>query len=186
LLRLERLPVPVIAAINGFALGGGSEVAMACDLRFADERVKMGFVQMNMAVTPAWGAGQRLLRLVGYAQALQIFLEAQAMRAKDLIELKLVNAVTERGQALEYALAYAREIASKPAETVRGMKALLQTGLEKTYEDALAFERELFPALWAAPAHIDAVETFFNKKFDKQNGRNGLPNGLSASNQPDE
>ncbi|QPC82149.1 enoyl-CoA hydratase/isomerase family protein [Phototrophicus methaneseepsis] len=176
LLRLERLPVPVIAAINGFALGGGSEVALACDLRFADERVKMGFVHMNMAVTPSWGAGQRLQRLVGYAQALQIFLESQTMRAQDLAQLHLVNAVTERHKALDYAMHYARQIAAKPADTVRGMKAMLQIGLQQSYEEALTFERELFTALWASPAHDKAVEAFFSKSFDKQNERrNGQP-----------
>ena len=72
LLKLERLPVPVIAAINGYALGGGSEVAMACDLRIADGTARMAFVQIRMALTPGWGAGQRLLRLVGYARAMRV------------------------------------------------------------------------------------------------------------------
>jgi enoyl-CoA hydratase len=164
LLRLERLPVPVIAAINGYALGGGSEIAVACDLRIVDQTARMGFVQIKLALTPGWGAGQRLLRLVGYPKALDILLRGEAMSHEQLVELGLVNQVVDTGQALSAALDYARQIAVQPPDVVRSIKALLQAGLNQSYETALRTERDLFPALWAAEPHLDAVKRFLERK----------------------
>jgi enoyl-CoA hydratase len=163
LLKLERLPVPVIAAINGYALGGGSEVAMACDLRIADETARMAFVQIRMALTPGWGAGQRLLRLVGYARAMELLLRGNVMQGAELATAGLVNQVVETGGALPYALQLAEQIAASPPDVVRGIKQLLQAGLNQPYEQALQIEREIFPPLWAADAHLQAVEQFLNR-----------------------
>jgi enoyl-CoA hydratase len=164
LLSLERLPVPVIAAINGYALGGGSEIALACDLRFADEAVRMGFVHINMAITPGWGAGQRLLRCVGYARAMEILLTGRAMQTAELETLGLVNRVVPTGTALTHALEFAAHIATHPPDVVRAVKALLQAGVCHPYETALQIERDLFPPLWAAEPHIKAVETFLEQQ----------------------
>lgn len=168
LLALERLPVPVIAAINGYALGGGSEVALACDLRIADEQARLGFVQMRMALTPGWGAGQRLLRAVGYARALDLLLSSHILHAPELLSLGLVNRVVEAGTALAHALTYARHIAALPPDVVRAMKALLQAGLTRPYDEALRFERALFPPLWAAEPHQRAVERFLNRSRETE------------------
>jgi enoyl-CoA hydratase len=165
LLALERLPVPVIAAVNGYALGGGSEIALACDLRIIDQQTRMGMVQIRHALTPGWGAGQRLLRLVGYARAMEILLRGKVMRAPDLLALGLATQVVEEGTALNSALALAREIAALPLSTVRAIKALLQAGLNQSYEAALQTERSLFPSLWASDAHLHAVEQFLNKAW---------------------
>lgn len=168
LLALERLPVPVLAAINGYALGGGSEIALACDMRIADVNVRMGFVQINMALTPGWGAGQRLLRLVGYARAMEILLEGQPMGAEALQALGVVNRVAGAGHALNEALAFAERIANRPPDVVRSIKRLLQMGMTASYDDALAEERALFPPLWEAPAHVQAVEDFFTRQANKR------------------
>lgn len=170
LLILERLPVPVIGAINGFALGGGSEIALACDMRIVDESVKMGMVQIKMAVTPGWGAGQRLFRTIGYAKAMEILLKGDVLRADELLSLGLVNQVVATGQALTAALEFAHEIASQPPDVVRGIKSLLQAGLNQPYEQALKSERDIFPPLWVADAHIKAVEGFFQRQQAKNNG----------------
>jgi enoyl-CoA hydratase len=163
LLKLERLPVPVIAAINGYALGGGSEVAMACDLRIADETARMAFVQIRMGLTPGWGAGQRLLRLVGYARAMDFLLRGNVMQGATLAQAGLVNQVVEAGQALPHTLQLAEQIAAAPPDVVRGIKGLLQAGLNHPYEQALKIERDIFPPLWAADAHLQAVESFLNR-----------------------
>lgn len=160
---LERLPVPVIAAINGYALGGGSEIAMACDLRIIDDKARMGFVQVHMALTPGWGAGQRLLRLVGYARAMEILLEGRAMDADELLVHGLVNQMVESGNALPAALEFARKIASVPPDVVRSIKALLLAGLTYPYDEALKLERDIFPPLWAAEPHLRAVERFLKR-----------------------
>jgi enoyl-CoA hydratase len=165
LLALERLPVPVIAAVNGYALGGGSEIALACDLRIVDEKARVGLVQIRMGLTPGWGAGQRLLRLVGYARAMEILLRGQVMYPQEIEALGLANRVVEKGKALEHALTLAREIASQPPDVVRAIKTLLQAGLNYPYEKAQHIEREQFPPLWAADAHLKAVEAFLDKQL---------------------
>jgi enoyl-CoA hydratase len=162
LLALECLPVPVIAAINGYALGGGSEIALACDLRVVDEAAQMGFVQVNMALTPGWGAGQRLLRLVGYGKAMELLLRGTRLKAAELTALGLANVVAPRGEALNAALDWAHQIAAAPPAVVRGIKTLLQAGLKNPYQQALNIERDLFPPLWADEPHLQAVNQFLN------------------------
>lgn len=171
LLLLERLPVPVIAAVNGYALGGGSEIAVACDLRVVDDNARMGFVQIRLALTPGWGAGQRLMRLVGYSRALDILLRGQVLHAHQVEALGLANKIVERGMALKHALNMARYIAEQPPDAVRGIKALLQAGLNTPYEDALKLERDLFPPLWAAEPHLRAVDAFLERNEAKTNQR---------------
>jgi enoyl-CoA hydratase len=168
LLFLERLPVPVIAAINGYALGGGSEIALACDMRIVDEKVKMGMVQINMAVTTGWGAGQRLLRLLGYSKTMELLLKGEVLRAEELLQFGLANDVTEKGMAFERAMSFANEIAARPPKVVRGIKALLQAGLHQSYHKALYIEKEIFPPLWVDEAHVQAVEDFFKRQADKR------------------
>lgn len=158
LLLLERLPVPVIAAVNGYALGGGSEIALACDLRVLDASARLGLVQIRHALTPGWGAGQRLLRAVGYARALELLLTGRMLNAYEALEMGLAREVVPDGGALEAALTLARTFAALPHETVRAVKGLLQAGLNHPYEEALQIEQDLFPPLWASQAHWDAVQ----------------------------
>ncbi|RMF81444.1 MAG: enoyl-CoA hydratase/isomerase family protein [Chloroflexi bacterium] len=164
LLALERLPVPVIAAMNGYALGGGSEIALACDMRIVDERASLGLVHIHLGLTPGWGAGQRLLRLVGYARAMEILLRGRALKPDELQAFGLVNQIVPAGEALQYALDFAHEIAGRDADVVRAIKTLLQAGATQPYDDALHVERDVFPALWAGQAHLDAVRTFLEKR----------------------
>lgn len=163
LLALERLPIPVIAAMNGYALGGGSELALACDIRIADEQTRMGFVQAKMALTPGWGAGQRLLRLVGYTRAMDLLLTSRVMHAPELLANGLVNRVVETGTSLEHALHYTQHVTQHAPQVVRGIKSLLQAGVNQQYEHALQTERDLFPPLWADEPHVRAVEAFLNR-----------------------
>ncbi len=164
LLALERLPVPVIAAINGYALGGGSEIALACDMRIVDEDVSLGLVQIRLGLTPGWGAGQRLLRAVGYARAMDLLLRGHVMHAPEVEVLGLANRIVERGSALPQALRVARHIAESPPDVVRGIKVLLQAGVSQPYETALQTERDIFPSLWAAEPHLQAVADFLNRR----------------------
>jgi enoyl-CoA hydratase len=164
LLALERLPVPVIAAVNGYALGGGSEIALACDLRVVAEDVKLGLVQAGLGLIPGWGAGQRLLRLVGYGRALDMLLAARAYSAAELQALGVVQHVAPPGEALAAARTLAARIATLDPATVRAVKGLLRDGCTMPYEDALAAERARFPGLWASEAHWDAVERFLARK----------------------
>lgn len=162
--RMENLAIPVLGAINGYALGGGSEIALACDMRLIDATAQMGMVQINMGLTPGWGAGQRLLRLVGYNQAMQLLLKGDILQADDLIACGLANEKTAEGQALPTALKLAEQIAERPPKVVKSIKALLRAGLTSPYEQACQTEFELFPDLWSDTPHLQAVEAFFKNK----------------------
>jgi enoyl-CoA hydratase len=162
--RLERLPVPVIAAVNGYALGGGSEIAAACDLRIVDEAAQMGFIHIRMALIPGWGAGQRLLRCVGYSRALAILLEGRPMGADELLSHGLAHQIAPRGRAADTAMSLALKIAQHPAETIAAIKRMLWAGLTEQYDAALATEGALFPPLWASEPHNRAVEAFLNRR----------------------
>ncbi|MGQ9909327.1 MAG: enoyl-CoA hydratase/isomerase family protein [Candidatus Flexifilum sp.] len=164
LLSLERLPVPVIAAINGYALGGGSEIALACDLRVVDAAVNMGFVQVKRGLMPGWGGGQRLIRLVGYSRALELLLTARRLFLDDLVALGLVAGTAPQGQALPVALDLARQIAAHDPAAVRAVKALALAALTQPYEVALHAERALFPPLWTGAAHQAAMQQFLARR----------------------
>jgi enoyl-CoA hydratase len=162
--RLEALPYPVLAAMNGPARGGGVEIALACDLRVAATDADIGFVQITLGLTPGWGAGQRLMRLVGYPRALEWLATGRILSAAEALSAGVVNRIAGPGQALPAALDLGREIAFQPPEAVRALKRVLRGGLLLPGEAAAAAEQSEFPALWAADAHFQAVERFLNRK----------------------
>jgi len=164
--RLEDLPVPVIAAVNGYALGGGSEVALACDLRIAAEDVRFGLVHLRLGLIPGWGGGQRLARLVGYGRAMAMLLTARPYRADELAALGVVHQVAPPGQALPAARALAADVAAADPAAVRAVKRLLRDAWRLPYDEALAAERGHFPDLWAAEAHRRAVARFMARGED--------------------
>lgn len=162
--RLEALPCPTIAAMNGPARGGGAEISLACDLRFMARDADVGFVQIQLGLTPGWGAGQRLLRLVGYSRALEWLVSGQILSAEDAYKWGLVNRLTPAGQALQSALDLARQIAEQPFQSVLAIKRLLRAGLYLQPEMAWAIEQAEFPALWASEPHLQAVQRFIDRK----------------------
>jgi enoyl-CoA hydratase len=167
LLNIERLTIPVIAAVNGYALGGGSEIALACDMRIVDERVQFGLVHIRRGLIPGWGGGQRLLRLVGYARAMELLLEGRVLSSDDLLALGMVNKVAPPGGALEGALEIAGRIAQADVAAVRAVKQLLQAGLHEPYQTALQIERWLFPSQWTGATHQQAMQKFLGRRGNR-------------------
>lgn len=162
--QLEALACPTIAAMNGPARGGGTEIALACDLRVMDRQADFGFVQVKMGLTPGWGAGQRLLRLVGYGRAFEWLATGKILSAQEAYDCGLANRITPPGEALETALELADTIASYPIDTIRAIKRLLRGGLSLQASMAASIEQAEFPPLWAANEHLQAVERFLNRK----------------------
>lgn len=162
--QLEGARFPVIAAINGHALGGGAEITTACDLRIMDERAKLGFVQISLALTPGWGAATRLVNLLGYSQAMHILLMAQPLTAAECLAKGLIQTITPAGESLPQAHALAERIAGWDAKAVSDLKLVLQAGKRLPYERAKEIEYAAFPDLWAGQAHLDAVQAFLNRK----------------------
>lgn len=161
---LAALPVPVIAAVEGAARGGGCEIMLACDMRVAAEDVTLGFAQVRMAVTPGWGGARRLLELVGYGHAVELLMMGGALSAREAYAIGLVNRITPPGRALYGARRIARALARGPREALRGVKDVLRAHLTLPPEAARARERETFARLWASPDHAEAALAFLEQR----------------------
>lgn len=161
---LEALEVPVIAAIEGVAFGGGAEVALACDIRVASESAQIAFKQVSLGIMVGWGGGQRLLRLVGRSRALRLLLTGATLTAEEAVRIGLVDEVVPTGEALHVALSLARQIAAQPAAAVRATKRALHHGTEMSRAEAAAFEAGCFATLWGSPDHREAVAALLEKR----------------------
>ncbi|MBI4607754.1 MAG: enoyl-CoA hydratase/isomerase family protein [Candidatus Rokubacteria bacterium] len=164
LARLEALEVPVIAAIEGVALGGGAEVALACDIRIASESSRIAFKQVSLGIMVGWGGGQRLLRLVGRSRALRLLLTGAALTGEEALRIGLVDDVVPAGEALPAALSLARQTAAQPAAAVRATKRALHYSAEMSRAEAAAFEAECFATLWGSADHREAVAALMEKR----------------------
>jgi enoyl-CoA hydratase/carnithine racemase len=172
LAKLEAMPVPSIAAIEGPALGGGAELALACDLRVMAEGASLGMMHIKLGIAPAWGGAQRLLRLVGYARAIEWLTLGVVHTAEQAATHGLANQVTDKGAALAQALALASRMAELSAMAVRAVKASLRAGLTESLQRAADIERQLFAPLWASTAHLEA-----SARFVARRSRHPSPNG---------
>lgn len=165
--RLEALPCPTIAAINGPARGGGAEIALACDFRVMSADADLGLVQVTLGLTPGWGAGGRLLRLIGYSIAMELLMTGRVLDAQEARAYGLVNRIAPPGTALPAAIELAREIGQMPATAVQAIKRILRAGIILPAGAASALERSEFPPLWVAEEHRLAVERFLNRSEHK-------------------
>ncbi len=164
LARLSSLPVPVIAVLNGYALGGGTEIALACDVRVMEEHAYMSFKQARVGLMTGWGGGGRLLRLVGYGRAVELLTTCKNVGADDALGMGLANAVVPRGEGLGAARAMAGEIAKSAPGAIRSIKELLLFGMDNTLEKTRDAESSLFADLWISEAHDEAISAFFEKR----------------------
>lgn len=169
--RLEALEVPVIAAINGATLGGGTEIAAACDIRIAAETASFGFKQIHMGIMPAWGLTSRLLRMVGRSRALELLLTGRTLTALEAEAIGFVDHVVPAGQAKKAARELAQAIASNPPLSVRLIKQAVQGAREAPSEAAGALEAALFGLAWGSADHDEAVRAFFDKRAPRWRGR---------------
>jgi len=165
LARLETLPCPTIAAINGPARGGGAEICLACDIRIMESDADIGFVQIKLGIIPGWGAGQRLLSTVGYSRAIELLISGNAIGADKAKLIGLVNQITAPGEAEMIAITLARMIADQPINAIQAIKRILRAGLYLPKETSIALEQAEFPPLWASDEHTEAVKKFLNRKI---------------------
>jgi enoyl-CoA hydratase len=167
---IARLPLPVIAALPGAAIGGGAELATACDLRVADERATVCFKHARMAVTTAWGILPKLVGMVGHGTASRLLLAAEEVGAREALRLGLVDAVTEDGGCVELAVAWGLEMAKAAPLASASLKGLLRDALDASV-DVRSSERDRFVATWTSLDHADAVEAFFGNRAPRWTGR---------------
>ena len=163
-LKLENFPKPVIAAVNGFALGGGCELSMACDIRVASEKAKFGQPEVGLGITPGFGGTQRLPRLVGSANAMELILTARNINAQRALEIGLVSRVYPAEEMLDRALELADAIAANAQVAVRQSKAAVRRGLQADMATGVAYESEAFGLCFATEDQKDAMAAFLKKE----------------------
>lgn len=168
---IETFPKPVIAAVNGFALGGGCELAMACHIRVASENAKFGQPEVNLGIIPGYGGTQRLARLVGKGVALELLITGDMITAGRAFDLGLVNSVTPPGKAVEKAMEIAAKAASKGPLAVKGCLEAVQTGLDMPLEEGCYLEATLFGLCCASEDMHEGTRAFLEKRNAEFKGK---------------
>jgi enoyl-CoA hydratase len=161
---LELLDKVVIAAVNGFALGGGCELALACDIRIASVKAKFGQPEVNLGLIPGYAGTQRLSRLVGLGGALHLILSGEMMGAEDALRTGLVQKVVEPDQLLTAARELAKTIASKGPHAVRLAKKIIRQGWMMDFESGCALEAEAFGSLFESAEAVEGMKAFLEKR----------------------
>ncbi len=168
---IERHEKPVIVAINGYALGGGMEVSMACDFRIASDQARMGQTEINIGLIPGWGGTQRLTRLVGKAKAKELVYTGKIIDANTALQLGLVNMVVPAAELMNVAKQFAQELASKAPVALKVAKALIEKGADVDLESALALEREGFGVVASSEDLQEGVSAFTEKRKPAWKGK---------------
>lgn len=162
--KIELLKQPVIAAINGFALGGGCELAMACDIRIASAKAKFGQPEVGLGITPGFSGTQRLPRIVGLGKAKELIYTASVIDSVEAYRIGLVNKLTEPDQLMDEAMAMARQIASRAQLAVRYSKEAINRGIETDIDIGISLETDLFGLCFATADQKEGMEAFLWKR----------------------
>ena len=162
--RMEELPIPIIASVNGFALGGGTEIAMACDFIYASDKAKFGQPEINLGIIPGMGGTQRLPRLVGKAMAKELCMTGGMINAQEAKEIGLVNKVFPADQLWEETMKTARVLASKGRTSIRAVKRLIDRGFNQDLRSACDLEANYFGLCKASPDAKEGMSAFLEKR----------------------
>lgn len=162
--KIENLPQPVIAAVNGFALGGGTEIAMACDIRLASTKAKFGQPEVTLGILAGFGGTQRLPRLVGSGRASEILFSGDMLDAEEAYRIGLVNRVCPPEKLLEEVLALARRIASRGPVAVQLTKSAIQKGRNLDIISGQAYEAEVFAKTFSTEDQKEGCTAFLDKR----------------------
>ena len=168
---VEEFPKPVIAMINGFCLGGGMELALACDLRVASETAKLGQPEINLGIIPGGGGTQRLTRLIGEGKAMELILTGDLIDAADAKALGLVNHVVAPGQLQDTVLSLANRIAEKSPVALRMAKEAVKSASRMNLREGLERETDLFCLTFTSEDKAEGVRAFFEKRKADYKGR---------------
>lgn len=163
-LKIERAPKPIIAAINGFCLGGGMELAMACHMRICSDKARLGQPEINLGIIPGWGGTQRLPRLTNKGKAIELILTGDMISAQDAYRLGLVNKVVPHDAVLKEAKDLAQKIASKSKFSIAAALQAISEGLGLSIEEGLELEAEQFVVLKEKKDPIEGLSAFLEKR----------------------
>lgn len=162
--RIKRIQKPIVAAVSGFALGGGCELAMHCDVIVASETAKFGQPEINIGVMPGAGGTQRLTRAVGKAVAMDVVLSGRFLSAREALDAGLVSRVVPKEHFFTAALAVAKDIATKPPLALKLAKEAVLKAHETTLSEGLEYERKLFYMLFASEDQKEGMRAFIEKR----------------------
>jgi len=168
---IEAAPQPWIAAVNGFALGGGCELALACDIRIAAENAKFGQPEINLGITPGFGGTQRLPRAVGDGWAKYLVLSGRHVRADEALRIGLVQVVVAKSELMTQAMKLAEELAGKSPLAMRYCKAAVQAASNSDITTGQGIERDLFALAFASEDQSEGMSAFLEKRTPEFNGR---------------
>ncbi len=168
--KLEQLPKPTIAAVNGFALGGGCELAMACDIRVAAENARFGQPEVNLGLLPGYGGTQRFTRLVGYGKAAELMMTGDMLSAAKAAELGLVERIAPEGSALKESLDLARAIAGKSPVAISAIKRAMDAAYGD-HDEGYRTEAREFGAIMATDDKAEGIQAFLEKRAADWKGR---------------
>lgn len=169
--KIEKLEKPTIAAINGFALGGGCELAMSCDIRLASEKAKLGQPEVGLGIIPGYSGTQRMSRIVGKAKACELILSGGQISAAEALAIGLVNRVVPPETLMDEAIALAEKIAANAPVAVRYANKAIKEGLETSLEDGIRLENELFSKCFATEDQKEGMEAFLSKRKAEFKGK---------------
>ncbi len=165
---IETFPIPVIAAVNGFALGGGCEIAMSCDIRICSENALFGQPEVGLGITPGFGGTQRLARIIGVGMAKQLIYTARNIKAEQAKAIGLVNDVYPQEELLDQAKKLASIIAANAPIAVRNCKKAINQGLDVTMDEAIVIEEKLFGDCFETEDQVAAMANFLEKDKEKK------------------
>ncbi|WP_353094585.1 short-chain-enoyl-CoA hydratase [Tissierella praeacuta] len=162
--KIELMEKPVIAAVNGFALGGGCELSMCCDIRIASEKAKFGQPEVGLGITPGFAGTQRLSRLAGVGRAKELIFTCDIINAEEAYRIGLVNKVVSVDELMNTAIELANKIISKGQLAVRYAKTAINRGIETDLETGMIIERDLFGLCFATEDQKEGMEAFLQKR----------------------
>jgi enoyl-CoA hydratase len=168
---MDRCPQPILAAIRGYALGGGLELALACDIRIAGDDAQVGLTEINLAIIPGGGGTQRLARLVGRGKALEMILTGARLRADEALRLGLVERVVPAAEVLTHATELARTLAAKAPVALRYAKEAVVKGIELPLAEGLRLENDLSTLLRTTDDRVEGARAFLEKRAPRWTGR---------------
>jgi enoyl-CoA hydratase len=171
LFALEAMDIPVIACVNGFALGGGLEIAMACDFVCASEQARLGQPEINLGLIPGFGGTQRLARLVGRARAKELCMTGRIITAEEAFAMGLVTRIFPGETLMEETLKIAKTIADKGAVALRATKHVIDNGYDVDLKNGCALEADAFAICFASPDQEEGTTAFLEKRPPKFSGR---------------
>lgn len=162
--KIETFPLPVIAAVNGFALGGGCELALACDIRIAAENAVFAQPEVSLGITAGFGGTQRLTRIIGPSKAKELLYTASKVKAEEALRIGLVNAVYPQNQLMEQCIKMAEKIAQNAPIAVRGTKKAINEGMHLDMDTAINIEVALFGSCFETQDQKNAMGAFIEKR----------------------